>query len=191
MDCKVFCCKSAPFSDNHLGYRPQQHGKVFCIKSPRYGTADEEIKDPSVENSELKGSPFNVWSRSAYSHACFTYCRGFFPWTNFYPPGPFTCIFSPNLSWVFPVLAVANTGSCVGPQNKFTLHVAPEYWCMFPCLGLRNINRLQNMCSCFSGLAFRNFEYGFDFPREIGVFCNIWGGLYLFLCEIFKRELLF
>ena len=30
----------------------------------------------------------------------------------------FTCIFFPNLSRVFPVLAVANTGSYVGPQNK-------------------------------------------------------------------------
>ena len=26
--------------------------------------------------------------------------------------------FFPNLSQVFPVLAVANTGSCMGPQNK-------------------------------------------------------------------------
>ena len=35
----------------------------------------------------------------------------------FYPSGPFTYIFL-NLSLVFPVLAGANTGSCVGPQNK-------------------------------------------------------------------------
>ena len=34
---------------------------------------------------------------------------------NFYSSGPFTCIFSKNLSRVFHVLAVANTGSCVGP----------------------------------------------------------------------------
>ena len=43
---------------------------------------------------------------------------------NFYPFGQFTCI--ENLSWVFPVLAVANTGSCVGPQGKIG-HPAHRY----------------------------------------------------------------
>ena len=37
---------------------------------------------------------------------------------NFYPCGPFTCIFLENISRDFPVLAAANTSSCVGPQNK-------------------------------------------------------------------------
>ena len=37
--------------------------------------------------------------------------------TYFYPSGPFICIF-PNLSRFFPVLAVANTGSSAGLQNK-------------------------------------------------------------------------
>ena len=37
---------------------------------------------------------------------------------NFYPSGPFTCIFSSKHSRVFPVVAVANSGSCVGLQNK-------------------------------------------------------------------------
>ena len=37
----------------------------------------------------------------------------------FYPSGPFTCIF-PKPIPVFPVLAVANIGSCVGLQNKVT-----------------------------------------------------------------------
>ena len=35
--------------------------------------------------------------------------RAFFL-ANFYPSGPFSCIFA--------VLAVANTGCCVGPQNE-------------------------------------------------------------------------
>ena len=38
--------------------------------------------------------------------------------TDFHASGPFTCIFPLNLSRVFPVLAVANTGSCEGPKNK-------------------------------------------------------------------------
>ena len=41
--------------------------------------------------------------------------------TYFYPYGPFTCIFFQNLSQFFPVLAVADTGSCVGPHNKICL----------------------------------------------------------------------
>ena len=41
-----------------------------------------------------------------------------FSLTYFYPSGPFTCIFLQNLSRFFPVSAVADTGSCVGLQNK-------------------------------------------------------------------------
>ena len=41
----------------------------------------------------------------------------------FYPSGPFT---SPD---VFPVLAMANTGSYVGPQNK----ICHPAGCRFPC----------------------------------------------------------
>ena len=37
--------------------------------------------------------------------------------------------FFPNPSQVFPVLDAANTGSCVGPQNKIS-HLAG---CRFPC----------------------------------------------------------
>ena len=36
---------------------------------------------------------------------------------DFFPSGPFTFFFQ-NLSWVFPVLALAKTSSCVGRQNK-------------------------------------------------------------------------
>ena len=45
----------------------------------------------------------------------------------FYPSGPFTCIF-PKPTPIFPVLAVANAGSCVGPQNK----VGHPVGCRFP-----------------------------------------------------------
>ena len=33
-------------------------------REPQWGTANAEIKVPSVENTELKGSPFKAWSRS-------------------------------------------------------------------------------------------------------------------------------
>ena len=45
----------------------------------RSGTSDAEIKDPFIENPGLKDSPFKAWSRSGYSHACFTYFQGFLP----------------------------------------------------------------------------------------------------------------
>ena len=60
-------------------------------------------------------------------HATLT-ARGFF-FTYFYPSGPFTCIFSLNLSRFFPVLAVANATSCVGPQNE----IGHPAGCRFPC----------------------------------------------------------
>ena len=34
---------------------------------PQWGTVDVEIKDLSVENPELKGSPLEAWSRSEYT----------------------------------------------------------------------------------------------------------------------------
>ena len=50
----------------------------FRSASPQWGTADAEIKDPFVENPQLKGSPFNA-GVDQYSHACNTYCQGFLP----------------------------------------------------------------------------------------------------------------
>ena len=89
---------------------------VSLRPAPQWGAADAEIKVPSRENTELERSPFKAWSRSVIAiHATFT-ARDFFL-ANFYPSGPFTCIF-PKPLLIFPVLPVANTGSCVGPQNK-------------------------------------------------------------------------
>ena len=51
-----------------------------------------------------------------------------FSLANFFPSSPFTCIF-PNLSRFFPVLAVANTGSCVGLRNK----IGHPAGCRFLC----------------------------------------------------------
>ena len=53
-----------------------------------------------------------------------------FSHANFYPSGPFTCIFSKTSPSFSPsMLAVANTGSCVGPQNK----IGHPAGCRFPC----------------------------------------------------------
>ena len=84
---------------------------------PHWGAADAEIKVPSVENTELKGSPFKALSRSVFSHTCYAYCRDSSLLISTLPVH--SPAFFQNLSlFFFPVLAVANTGSCVAPQIK-------------------------------------------------------------------------
>ena len=90
----------------------------YLDATPQWRAADAEIKVPSGENTELKRSPFKAWSRSVYSYTCYAYCQGFFFLAYFCTSGPFTCIFFKTSPDFFPVLAVANTSSCVGPQNK-------------------------------------------------------------------------
>ena len=87
--------------------------------------------------------------------------RNFFL-ANFYPSGLFSCIFSKtSLEFFFPpVLALANTGSCVGLKNK-TDHLAHCYRQLnqepvFECS--QNINRLQNIVLVFLGFMFRNCD---------------------------------
>ena len=60
-------------------------------------------------------------------HAMLT-ARDFFL-ANFYPSGPFTCIFSKISPEFLLELAVANTSFCVGPQNK----IGHPAGCRFPC----------------------------------------------------------
>ena len=52
---------------------------LAVYEAPQWGAADAEIKVPSDENTELNDSPFEAWSRSVHSHACYTYCQGFLP----------------------------------------------------------------------------------------------------------------
>ena len=101
----------------------------FYTISPQWGAADAEIKVPSGENTELKRSPFKVWSRSVYSYTYYAYCQEFLP-RLFLPLRSIYLHSFPNLSQIFPVLAVANTGSCVGPQNK----IGHPVGCRFPCV---------------------------------------------------------
>ena len=85
--------------------------------APKWGAANAEIKVLSGENTELKRSPYKAWSRSVYSHACYDYCQEFLP-CLFLPFRSIHLHFFQNLARFFHVLVVANTGSCVGPQNK-------------------------------------------------------------------------
>ena len=104
----------------------------------------------------------------------------------FHPSGPLTCIFSKSLhpTKFCPLFAVANISSCIGPHNEKG-HPAHGYSPHVKCL--LNINRLLNMCYCFSGFILKNCGYNFDFLRKTDVFYRIWSVLCWFLCEMFDR----
>ena len=124
---------------------------IFVYKPRQWGPADTEIKDLSVENQELKVSSLKAWSNTEYSHARFTCCQGFLPWSNLHLPGPFTFIFTKSLQ-SFPVLAKTNAGTCVGHQNKnrspCSLSEKIDTRSHVECV--RNINRLQNVSFCIT-----------------------------------------
>ena len=80
--------------------------------TPQWGTADAEIKIPSIDSSLFEGL-----SGSVYSPTCYAYCQGFLPCKVLLFRSIYLHLFQ-NLFWVFPVLALASTGSCVGLQNK-------------------------------------------------------------------------
>ena len=86
-----------------------QSSRLTCTSGrSQWGAADAEIKVPSEENTELKGSPFKAWSRSVYSQACYAFCQGFLSHL-FLPFQSIHLHFFQNLSRFFPVLALANT----------------------------------------------------------------------------------
>ena len=78
--------------------------------SPQWGAADAEIKVPPGENTELKRSPFQAWSRSVYSHTCNAYCQGFLP-CLFLPFWSIHLHFFRSLSRFFSVLAAPHWGA--------------------------------------------------------------------------------
>ena len=106
-----------PSTERHTAVLSRKPGALRPHKPPQWGAVDAEIKVPSGENTELKRSPLKPGSGQYIAiHATLT-ARDFFL-AYFYPSGPITCIFSKFFPDFFPVLAVANTGSCVGLQNN-------------------------------------------------------------------------
>ena len=76
--------------------------------TPQWGAADAEIKVPSGENTELKRSPIQAWSRSLNSHTCYAYCQGVLP-----------CLFLPFQS--IHLLFVPRSGELRTQKLKFHL----------------------------------------------------------------------
>ena len=101
---------------------------LWPVTKPRSGELRaQKLKSHLVITQSLNVLPFKPGMGQYIAiHATLT-ARDFFL-AYFYPSSPLTCIFFKPLP-IFPVLAVANTGDCVGPQNK-TGHPAG---CRFPC----------------------------------------------------------
>ena len=102
----------------------------MCIRD-RWGAADAEIIVSSIEITDLKVLPVKRGVGQYIAIHVTPTARDFFLSYSTLPmhsPAVFFFFF-PNLSRVFPVLAVANTSSCEGPPNK-TGHPAG---CRFPC----------------------------------------------------------
>ena len=119
-DSKQRCCQT-----NHF---KQDGGSVTWPRSGELRT--QKLKSPLMRTQSLKVLPPLKPGVGQYidMHATLT-ARDFF-FANVYPSGPFTFIFFQSLSRVFPVLAVANTGSRVGQQNK----IGHPALCRVPCL---------------------------------------------------------
>ena len=103
------------------------HGAIkknLLSSHPRWGAADAEIKVTFVENTELEDSTF----KGQYIAINATLTAIDFFLANFYLPVHSPAFFQ-NPSRVFPVLAAANTDSCVDSQNEKG-HPAG---CRFPC----------------------------------------------------------
>ena len=96
-------------------HQPLRRGSV-----PRSGELrTQKLKSHLVRRQSLNVLPLKPGvDKYIAIHATLT--AGDFFLAYLYLSGPFTCtfFFVQNLSRFFPVLAVANSGSCVGPQNK-------------------------------------------------------------------------
>ena len=105
----------------NMQQQKQQHTATTntAAAAPQWGAADAEIKVPSGENTELKHSPFQAWSRSVYSHTCYAYCQGILPCLFL----PFQFIHRHFFPKPLPIF------SCVGLQNK----IGHPAGCRFPC----------------------------------------------------------
>ena len=103
---------------------------VQLLHAPRGGgAADAEIKVPSSENTELKRSPFQAWSKSVYSHTYYAYCQGFLPCLFLHFRSIHLHFFPKPLPKFFLCWLSLTHGSCVGPQNK----IGHPAGCRFPC----------------------------------------------------------
>ena len=118
----------------------------------------QKLRSPSAENAELKVLALKSGEGQYIAIYATLTARDFFL-DNFYPSGPFICICPKSLK-SFSCVAVASTGSCVGPQNR-TGPPTHRYRQMMqvPVLRPRGIYIGSKTCVVFAGFAFRNCGY--------------------------------
>ena len=109
-----------------------QTENVHLFACPRSGELrTQKLKSHLVRTKSLNVLPFKPGAGQYIAiHATLT-AKDFFP-AYFYPFLPFRSIhqhFFQNLFRFFPVLAVANTDSCAGPQNKISHPVGCRFLC--------------------------------------------------------------
>ena len=99
------------------------------IGGPRSGEPwTQKLKSLLVRTQSLNVLPLKP---GVSSHTFYAYCQEFFP-CLFLPFQSVHLHFFQNLSWFFPALAVANTSSCVGPQNKIGHPAGCRFRCWVP-----------------------------------------------------------
>ena len=120
---------SQPVSSSLSLSRSMSPATHLALTKPRSGELrTQKLKSHLVRTQSLNVLPLKPGLGQYIAiHATLT-ARDFFL-AYFYPSGPFICIFFRNFSrFFFPVSALTNIGSCVGPQNK----IGHPAGCRFP-----------------------------------------------------------
>ena len=102
--------------------------KIFTQSSRSGEQRTQKLKSHLVRTQSLNVLPLNPGVGQSIAIHATLIAEDFFL-AHFYPIQAIHLHFSQNLSRFFPALAVANTGSCVGPQNE----IGHPARCRFPC----------------------------------------------------------
>ena len=107
-----------------------QKKSYFMQRHPTVGSCGRRNQAHLVR-THFKSSPFKAWSRSVYSHTCYTYCQWVLP-CLFLPFRSIHLHFFQNLSQFFPVLAcriklvtlldAGSRGECPRHINRLQKH---------------------------------------------------------------------
>ena len=148
---------------------------IVSLFAAQSGAVEAESKVPSVENPGLKVLRLKLEKVGA-KPCMLRLLPGISSLLiSTFLVGPFTFIFFQNLFRVFPVLTVANAGSCDGPQNKIGLCKCPVTIFSLPLLSVHNwIRPLVRWTPC-SKMSFckrmLNLTGGGCFPHRLQSGC--------------------
>ena len=115
---------------------------------PQWGAADAEIKVPSVENTELEGSPFKACGRSVCSHTCHAYSQGFCLFLRVYSPSTQLRSSSDSRTLRIPHIKTGTLG-----HRSFS-HAVPSVWNSLP----HDIRHIQSVTAFKTALKTHLFK---------------------------------